>query len=137
MSFPYTIKVTLLQRMMDMKKIVILIISLLLLVGIGFGVYYFKNANHIGADVSYIKITTDGEKGKNVSFNYSYTMPAYDEAGKETEVTFSADKNLRKGAYLKLYIKEDKGVTSYEEVLKKKFPLKQQKNLNNNEISSL
>ncbi|EAG5197446.1 YxeA family protein, partial [Listeria monocytogenes] len=93
-----------------MKKIVILIISLLLLVGIGFGVYYFKNANHIGADVSYIKITTDGEKGKNVSFNYSYTMPAYDEAGKETEVTFSADKNLRKGAYLKLYIKEDKGV---------------------------
>lgn len=124
MSFPYTIKVTLLQRMMDIKKIVILIISLLLLVGIGFGVYYFKNANHIGADVSYVKITTDGEKGKNVSFNYSYTMPAYDEAGKETEVTFSADKNLRKGAYLKLYIKEDKGVTSYEEVPEKEVPSK-------------
>lgn len=91
MSFPYTIKVTLLQRMMDMKKIVILIISLLLLVGIGFGVYYFKNANHIGADVSYIKITTDGEKGKNVSFNYSYTMPAYDEAERNRSY-FSADK---------------------------------------------
>lgn len=88
MSFPYTIKVTLLQRMMDMKKIVILIISLLLLVGIGFGVYYFKNANHIGADISYVKITTDGEKGKNVSFNYSYTMPAYDEAGKKQKLLF-------------------------------------------------
>ncbi|MBC1970663.1 YxeA family protein [Listeria marthii] len=112
-----------------MKKIVIIILSLLILAGIGFGAYYFKNANRLGADVSYVKITKDGEMGKKVSFNYSYTLPAYDETGKETEVTLSADKNLRKGAYLKLYIKEDKGVTSFEEVPEKEVPAKAAENL--------
>ncbi|MBC1550665.1 YxeA family protein [Listeria cossartiae] len=107
-----------------MKKIVIIITSLVILIGIGFGAYYFKNANRLGADVSYVKITKDGEMGKKVSFNYSYTLPAYDETGKETEVTLSADKNLRKGAYLKIYSKKDKGVTSFEEVAEKEVPTK-------------
>lgn len=102
-----------------MKKIVIFIISLLLFVGIGFGVYYFKNVNYIGVDVLYVKIIMDGEKGKNVSFNYFYIMLVYDEVGKEIEVIFFVDKNLCKGVYLKLYIKEDKGVIFYEEVLEK------------------
>lgn len=123
-SFPYTINVTTQQRMIDMKKIIILIISVLLLCGIIGGVYYFKNANKLGADASYVKITKDPTKGKEISFNNNYTLPAYDENGKETEVTFSADKELRKGAYLKLYIKEDKGVTSFEEVPEKEVPAK-------------
>ncbi|EAD7213048.1 YxeA family protein [Listeria monocytogenes] len=113
-----------------MKKIVIIIISVLLLGGIIGGVYYFKNANKIGADTSYVKITKDPTKGKEISFNYNYTLPSYDEDGKETEVTFSADKELRKGAYLKLYIKEDKGVTSFEEVPEKEVPAKAAEKLN-------
>lgn len=110
--------------MIDLKKIVILIISVLLLGGIIGGVYYFKNANKIGADASYVKITKAPTKSNEISFNNNYTLPAYDENGKETEVTFSADKELRKGAYLKLYIKEDKGVTSFEEVPEKEVPAK-------------
>lgn len=60
--FSYTISVITQQRMIDLKKIVILIISVLLLGGIIGGVYYFKNANKIGADASYVKITKDPTK---------------------------------------------------------------------------
>ncbi|HHQ1002186.1 TPA: YxeA family protein, partial [Listeria innocua] len=49
-----------------MKKIVILIISVLLLGGIIGGVYYFKNANKIGADASYVKITKDPTKSNEI-----------------------------------------------------------------------
>ncbi len=44
--------------------------------------------------------------------------------GKKQKLLFLQTKNLRKGAYLKLYIKEDKGVTSYEEVPEKEVPSK-------------
>lgn len=84
----------------------------------------------MGSEQLYVKITKDGVQGKDVGFNYSYTLPAYNEDGKEKEVTFTADKNLRKGAYLKLYYKKSKGVTTFEEVSSKNVPAKAAEKLN-------
>ncbi|MBC1376615.1 YxeA family protein [Listeria sp. FSL L7-0091] len=112
-----------------MKKIILLIISVILLGGIAFGVYYLNSGNKIGAEQLYVKITKDGEEGNERGFNYSYTMPAYDKDGALKEVSFKADKNLRKGAYLKLYYKKLKGVTSFEEVSEKEVPAKAVENL--------
>ncbi|EGQ26075.1 MULTISPECIES: YxeA family protein [Sporosarcina] len=47
---------------------------------------------------------------------YLYTGPAYKENGKEIEVEFTAAKELREGAYLKLYLTKGDDVTSYDEV---------------------
>ncbi|MBC1447222.1 YxeA family protein [Listeria welshimeri] len=113
-----------------MKKIIIIITSIILLGGIAFGAYYLKNGKKMGSEQLYVKITKDGVQGKDVGFNYSYTLPAYNEDGKEKEVTFTADKNLRKGAYLKLYYKKSKGVTTFEEVSSKNVPAKAAEKLN-------
>ena len=53
---------------------------------------------------------------------YVYTGPAYEENGKEIDVEFTAMKQLREGAYLKLYLNKDKEVTSYDEVQQADIP---------------
>ncbi|EFS02195.1 conserved hypothetical protein, partial [Listeria seeligeri FSL S4-171] len=44
--------------------------------------------------------------------------------GEEEKMSFTANKNLRKDAYLKLYYKPIKGVTTFEEVSLDKIPSK-------------
>lgn len=85
--------------------------------------------NKTGADIYYTKITGAGEQIEDKADNsgetyirYAYKLPAYDKNGDEKELEFTAGKQLREGAYLKVYYKESKGVTSYEEVTKKKLP---------------
>lgn len=51
---------------------------------------------------------------------------------KKKRVTFMADHNLRKEAYLKLTVNSVKGVTSWEEVKKSEVPKEALKKLNNN-----
>ena len=78
----------------------------------------------MGGDSYYVKITTDGEKEEikdnrnEITIQYKYTLPGYDEKGSEKILTFNGQKPrpLRKGAYLEITWNEKKGVTSYEEV---------------------
>lgn len=79
------------------------------------------------------------EKEKEVSDNsgkkfkeYDYDIKSYQKDGKEKRVTFMADHNLRKEAYLKLTVNSVKGVTSWEEVKKSEVPKEALKKLNNN-----
>ena len=47
---------------------------------------------------------------------FIYTLPAFDAAGKEIEVSFGASRVLREDAYLRLELAPIRGVVSWEEV---------------------
>ena len=118
-----------------MKKILFGIIALIILVG-GAGFAWYKVS--YGGGTYYVQITKDG-KEKEVSDNsgkkfkeYDYDIKSYQKDGIERRVTFMADHNLRKEAYLKLTVNSVKGVTSWEEVKKSEVPKEALKKLNNN-----
>lgn len=54
--------------------------------------------------------------------NYTYKLVGYNKEGKESELEFFAQKNLRKDAFLLVYYSEEKGIKSWEEVKKDKLP---------------
>ncbi|MEC1241810.1 YxeA family protein, partial [Bacillus paralicheniformis] len=53
-----------------------------------------------------------------------YELAGFDEDGQEKTMEFTADKNLRTGAFLRLFHSEKKGVKSWEEVEKDDIPAK-------------
>ncbi|MEK4427172.1 YxeA family protein [Solibacillus sp. FSL K6-1523] len=91
--------------------------------------------NRINKDAYYVQIATDGEVEEyklntgEIAHTYWYELPSYDESGKEVILKFSATKNLRKDAYLKLYVKKEKEVSSYNEVQFDEIPKKAQEKL--------
>ncbi|PWU68399.1 YxeA family protein [Gracilibacillus dipsosauri] len=111
-----------------MKKIVITLgVIVILLLG---GLLFLQNVNtnRLGADSFYTQIIGDGEpiesKASNgeIYTNYQYSLLGYDEEGNEITLDFNAAKQLRQGAFLQVFIKDDKGVTSYQEVKKDEIP---------------
>ncbi|WP_026825224.1 MULTISPECIES: YxeA family protein [Exiguobacterium] len=107
-----------------MKKwIGIAIVSIVLMVGLT-----KVDWNRIGKDTLFVEIkgATDIEEttleNGEVMKRYVYTQPAFSSEGKSKEVTFTAMKELREGAYLRLYVKDGDTVTSYEEVSRADVP---------------
>lgn len=113
-------------------------------IGIGAALIVFVGAlvalmtvdfNRINKDTYYVQVTTDGEVEEfklntgEIAQTYWYELPSYDESGKEQTLKFSATKNLRKAAYLKLYVKGGKEVSSYDEVQFDEIPTKAQEKL--------
>ncbi|MCU4786764.1 YxeA family protein [Bacillus cereus] len=89
------------------------------------------NLNCIGTEKYYVQITVDGKEEVVKSSddiimgkNYKYKIVAFDKEGKEKELEFFAQKNLRKDAFLLLYYSEDKSMNSWEEVKKDDLPAK-------------
>lgn len=87
------------------------------------------NLNRIGTEEYYVQITVDGKKeivkssdGKILGGIYMYKLVGFDKESKEKELEFSAQKNLRKDAFLLVYYSEEKGVKSWEEVEKDDLP---------------
>lgn len=78
--------------------------------------------NRFGKKAVYVQVGepsyTDEQKidSGQIMTTYWYELPAYDEDGKVMDVEFSAQKELKQDAYLKLYIKKGNEVTSYDEV---------------------
>lgn len=92
------------------------------------------NFNRMGKDIYYVQITMDGQKeetttDKDTFTTYKYALPAYDEEGNEKTMEFTAQKNLRKEAFLRVYYSSKKGVTSWEEVEKDELPAKAKEKL--------
>ena len=91
--------------------------------------------NRMGKDEYYVQITTDGiEKNEKADGgqpfkSFEYKLPAFDKEGKEKELEFTAVKNLRKEAFLRLYHSDKKGVTAWEEVKKDGLPTKAKENI--------
>ncbi|GLY08828.1 YxeA family protein [Pseudobacillus badius] len=118
-----------------MKKI---ILSFIILAGFLIGGVVFLqtvNINRLGADNYFTQIKGEGKKLEEKAdtgekfVRYEYELPAFDKNGKEKTVTFTSQKQLREQAYLKLYVKGSKGVTSYEEVKKEEMPEKAKEKL--------
>ncbi|MBS9806510.1 YxeA family protein [Bacillus toyonensis] len=92
--------------------------------------------NRIGKDEYYVQITMDGKEGVSKSMDgkvmgkeYEYTLSGFDKEGKENELEFMAQKNLRKEAFLRVYHSEKKGVTAWEEVQEDELPKKAKEKL--------
>ncbi|PFM64906.1 hypothetical protein COJ48_08865 [Bacillus cereus] len=86
--------------------------------------------NRMGKDEYYVQITVDGKEyngkfdnGKSYK-DYQYKLTGFDKDGKEKELEFNAQKNLRKEAFLRVYYSDKKGVTAWEEVKKDELPAK-------------
>ena len=86
--------------------------------------------NSMGKDTYYVQITVDGKvyEGKADDgtryTDYQYKLAGFDEEGKEKTMEFTAQKNLRKEAFLRIYYSDKKGVTAWEEVQKDELPAK-------------
>ncbi|AQT85679.1 hypothetical protein ERICIV_00877 [Paenibacillus larvae subsp. larvae] len=96
----------------------ILFIFALLLTGCDF--------NKSFKDQAYTQIKGEG---KLVDGRYQYTLPSYNDEGKQITVTFGkpTGEKFKEDAYLRLYLKSKDGekvVTSYEEVQKNDLPTK-------------
>jgi len=109
------------------KGMIITVISVVLLIGIGF-VFARIDFNRMGKDNAYYQVPapesveeTKLDSGE-IMKTYWYTGAAYKENGEEINVEFFASKELRQGAYLKLYLKKGAVVTSYDEVKPSDIP---------------
>ncbi|MED1112053.1 YxeA family protein [Bacillus paramycoides] len=86
--------------------------------------------NRLGKDEYYVQITVDGKEYNSKASNgetykdYQYKLTGFDKDGKEKELEFNAQKNLRKEAFLRVYYSDKKGVTAWEEVKKDELPAK-------------
>lgn len=111
-----------------MKKVFIGLTALVVLVIAALVILATVDFNRLGKDSVYVQITEDGEIEKFTTSNgevmamYWYKQPAYKENGEAVDVQFSAGKNLRHDAYLKLYVKKGNEVTSYDEVSYEELP---------------
>lgn len=108
-----------------MKKGLIAGIAVLVVL-VGFVVFIQNvNINRLGAQHYYVQINQDGkrtESGPGQKYvNYEYVLKGFDSSGKEKELTFNAGKELRKDAYLRIYVKGD-DVSSYQEVQATELP---------------
>ncbi|MFB5545234.1 MULTISPECIES: YxeA family protein [Bacillus cereus group] len=119
--------------MNQLKKIILLLSILTVFSSMLVGC----NLNRIGTEKYYVQITVDGKEevakssdGKIMGKNYTYKLVGFDKEGKEKELEFFAQKNLRKDAFLLVYYSEEKGVKSWEEVKKDDLPAKVKEKLN-------
>lgn len=103
-------------------------LAVVVIVLVGFVVFIQNvNVNRIGAEQYYVQINQDGKKIEDKSdsgqkyVSFEYTLEGFDSNGKEKLLTFTAGKELRQDAYLKVYVKGN-GVTSYQEVQATELP---------------
>lgn len=117
-----------------MKKIVGVIVVLVLIAVAG-TILMKTDFNRMGKKAAYIEVIKPTEKEEtkldngDVMTRYWYKQTAFNEKGEAIKVEFSAQKELRQGAYLLLYLKKGDEVTSYDEVKSDKIPEKVQKKL--------
>lgn len=113
-----------------MKKFIGLIAAIAVILVGGLVILQNVNFNRLGAEQYYTQIIGQGkmledkdDRGRKY-VSYEYELPAYDKDGGQKTVTFTAQKQLRENAYLSLFVKDSKGVTSYQEVKKADLPKK-------------
>ena len=121
--------------MIEMKKFLIVVGVLFALGVVSIFAITKLDFNRMNADNYYLQITEDGipheEKldDGSVMTTYSYQLDATNADGKTIPLEFTAQKNLRKEAYLKMFVKKDNQVSSYNEVKLEDIPQKAQKQL--------
>lgn len=107
-----------------MKKKIFFLVFFLLIIALAVYIItaWFLNPERLtpenskGKKVYYTVVDNTNVKQSTTDDRYNYILPCYDEKGIEEELTFSASKKLREGAYLKLYFTNLRGVTYWQEV---------------------
>lgn len=105
-----------------MKKVFGVIGVLILLVVVGTVLLRTIDINRIGKSNLYVEVIEPTEvkeeklNSGEIVKSYWYEQKAFDTKGNEVGIEFFARKELRKGAYLKLYVGKDNEVSSYDEV---------------------
>ncbi|MDE6202068.1 MAG: YxeA family protein [Lachnospiraceae bacterium] len=98
-----------------------------LLSGTGSTYYYSQIDNS--------KVEQVESKGGVIDFKgglpYSYTLLAYDENGKEKEITFGTSRELKEGAFIRLTVMPVRGVLEWNEVQYDELPVTVQSNYTN------
>lgn len=88
---------------------------------LGSGSTYYtqiRNSNIKASDSEEGVINLSGDGG----LAFSYTLTAYDENGREKEITFGASKELREGAFICLQVMPVRGVLNWSEVSYEELP---------------
>lgn len=80
----------------------------------GGSTYYTQISNNSikASDSEEGVINLSGDGG----LDFSYTLTAYDENGKEKEITFGSSKELQEGAFIRLQVMPVRGVLNWNEV---------------------
>ena len=98
--------------------IIILIVALIILIigaAIGFG---WAGSNW------YTQIDNSRVRQINQSdgMNFEYTLSCFDSDGRQRDISFKTERELREGAYIMLSVQPLRGVTAWEEVLWDELP---------------
>jgi len=107
-----------------MKKILVLL-GLLIVIVVCLWMFFLSGVrqapdNPAGKTIYYTMIASSGSLDANK--RYDYEVIAYNERGKEKKLKFSASKELKEGAYIRLYYTVIRGVTSWQEVSFQELP---------------
>lgn len=116
-----------------MKKLMVFGGILAFLV-IGF-IIFLQNVNihRLGTDQYYVQVQ-EGTRMENKAndgkkyIQYEYILEGFDKEGVAKTLTFTAQKELRKEAYLRIYVKKS-GVSSYQEVQASELPVQAKQKL--------
>ncbi|WP_283170025.1 YxeA family protein [Curtanaerobium respiraculi] len=105
-----------------MAKRIMAIVLGALVVGALAGVFYLTNTDN--ASTWYVRVddAVAQDKSKDDEELWEYTLDAYNENGEHRQLTFTASKRLRDGAYLKLGYMPVREVVSWEEIQPDEIP---------------
>lgn len=103
------------------RRITTIIMTALALAAMA-GVFYLTNTDN--ASTWYVRVDDAVAQSKDDGGEeaWEYTLDAYDESGGHRQLTFTAGKRLRDGAYLKLRYMPVREVVSWEEVQPEQVP---------------
>src|SRR5699024_3300897 len=122
---------TMLKDGSKMKKILIVSMSLLVLVLVGCSPQPLQT---IGSTKYFVKVDDEVEK-KEIEeedmTRYEYNLEEYEEEEEKEDLLFTARKELKQGAFLQVYYKEDEVIT-FEEVDEDEVPEQAIASLNEN-----
>ncbi|GGE83553.1 YxeA family protein [Priestia taiwanensis] len=86
------------------------------------------------SDEYYVHITIDGIETRyteNSSPRFSYELLGFDHEGNGKTLLFDSERNLRKGAYLRIYYSDLERVKTFEEVIFDEIPARARDRLHN------
>lgn len=118
-----------------MKKFIVTIIAIFAALAVAGYAILSVDWNRFNKEQYYTVVTEEVEIEETVistgevMTRYWYDFTSYDENGQEQVLELSAAKQLRVGAYLRIYVKDDTVVTSYDEVTFEDIPQKAQQQL--------
>lgn len=105
-----------------MVKRIISIVLTLLVLGALAGAFWLTNSDNASIWYAQVNDAVAQEKSDGDEELWEYTLNAYNDGGASRQLTFTAGKRLRDGAYLKLAYLPVREVISWEEVQPDQLP---------------